>query len=93
VNGAAQEKARNTIDSLTNMIKNIEWISIGKHDHHINLHATLARLKTDTRFERIRSYLEGEYNPEITTEFDSISVLKLNTANDEWNVYKKFKLQ
>jgi 2'-5' RNA ligase len=92
VNGSAENNTRRIIDTPTARLKEIEWIEIGKHDHDITLHATLARVDKDTKFREISHYLQAEYQPDVQAAFDNISILKLDTEKDEWKLYKEFLL-
>lgn len=89
----AGERTRKTIDSLTEQLKKIEWLSLDKHDEHVFLHTTIARARSNAEFDTIWNYLQSEYQPDMQAVFDNISVLKLNKKKDEWYSYEKFRLE
>jgi 2'-5' RNA ligase len=88
-----ESSARQTVDSLTEILNKLEWLTLDEHDKHVLLHSTIARARSDAEFEQIWSYLQENYQPNLQMSFDNISVLKLDTANDQWHVDEAFTLQ
>ena len=87
----ASNQARETIDTLTESLAGINWLTVDAHDEHIVLHTTVARTQSIAEFEEIWSYLQENYNPDVKMNFNNISLLQLNTNDDNWETCNEFK--
>ena len=86
----ASNQARKTVDTLTESLVGINWLTVNGHDQHIVLHTTVARAQSVAEFEEIWSYLQENYNPDVEMNFNSISLLQLNTTDDNWETCNEF---
>jgi len=86
----ASDQARKTIDTLTEMLTGINWLTVNGHDQHVVLHTTVARAQSVAEFEEIWSYLQENYSPDEKMNFNSISLLQLNTTDDNWETCNEF---
>jgi len=86
----ASNQARKKVDTLTESLAGINWLTVNGHDQHIVLHTTVARAQSVGEFEEIWSYLQENYDPDVKMNFNNISLLQLNTTDDNWETYNEF---
>lgn len=77
-------QGRESIETLTDVLSEMEWMTFGRYDNDINLHATLTRTDSMGDFTRIWQYLQKK-EPDFESRFDSISLLEFK--NGKWNTY------
>ena len=88
----ASIEVRKIVDTLTETLKSINWLTLGVHDQHIVLHTTVARAQSVAEWKEIWSYLQENYNPNVKMNFNSISLLQLNTTDNNWETSNEFNL-
>lgn len=83
-------------DELISELKNIPWMTWRKNDGESGInksfHCTIVSKLNDKKFEPIWEHV-SKYNPEFSTYFDNISILKWDENKRKWVNHKEYKLK
>lgn len=88
------ERAKKTFRRLNKKISDLDYIDFNEYDNlEDNFHSTLAITENRNKFNKIKNYLEDNYNPGFDLDFDNIAVIKKHELKREWEIDKIYNLK